>query len=110
MASAISMMALRRAVALKTPRQWSPIPSARADIVLDANATPEAVDASLSRLVVLARQRGSAIGVVSAPADIARLERWANGLDSKGVALVPLSALMSAPANPSAQSNLSPLP
>jgi uncharacterized protein len=92
------------------PPTLSPIPSARADLVLDANATPDALDASLSRLVGLARQRGSAIGVVSATGDIARLERWANGLDSKGVALVPLSALMSAPPNPSAQSNLSQRP
>ena len=93
------------------PTAMLPMPSARADLVIDANATPEAVDASLSRLVGLARQRGSAIGVVSgAPADIARLERWANGLDSKGVALVPLSALMSATPNPSAQSNLSARP
>jgi polysaccharide deacetylase 2 family uncharacterized protein YibQ len=49
----------------------------------------------LKRLVELARQRASAIGVVSvSPAGIARLERWANGLDPKGVALVPLSGLM----------------
>jgi uncharacterized protein len=92
------------------PPAMAPIHSARADLVLDANATPEAVDASLSRLVGFARQRGSAIGIVSTPIDIARLERWANGLDSKGVVLVPLSALMSAPQNPSTQSNLSPLP
>ncbi len=90
------------------PAAMSPIPSARADLAIDANVAPEALDASLSRLVGLARQRGSAIGVVSgAPGDVARLERWANGLDSKGVALVPLSALMSATPSPSAQSNLS---
>jgi polysaccharide deacetylase 2 family uncharacterized protein YibQ len=90
------------------PTAMLPMPSARADLAIDANAAPETLDASLARLVGLARQRGSAIGVVSgAPADIARLERWANGLDSKGVALVPLSALMSATPNPSAQSNLS---
>jgi polysaccharide deacetylase 2 family uncharacterized protein YibQ len=92
----------------RDPDATSPMPSAHADLVIDANAAPEALDASLARLVGLARQRGSAIGVVSgAPTDIERLERWANGLDSKGVALVPLSALMSAPPNPSAQSNLS---
>jgi uncharacterized protein len=90
------------------PAATLPMPSARADLAIDANAAPEAVDASLARLVGLARQRGSAIGVVSAaPADIARLERWANGLDSKGVALVPLSDLMSAAPNPPAQSTLS---
>jgi uncharacterized protein len=92
------------------PTAMSPMPSARADLAIDANAAPEMVDASLARLVGIAHQRGSAIGVVSAPADIARLERWANGLDSKGVALVPLSALMSATPNPSAQSNLSSRP
>jgi uncharacterized protein len=93
------------------PTAMSPMPSARADLAIDANAAPEMVDASLSRLVGIARQRGSAIGVVSgAPPDLARLERWANGLDSKGVALVPLSALMSATPDPSAQSNLSSRP
>ena len=89
----------------------APMPSARADLVIDANAAPEAVDASLSQLVGLARQRGSAVGVVSgALADISRLERWTNGLDSKGVALVPLSALMSETPRLSAQSNRSASP
>jgi uncharacterized protein len=93
------------------PTAMLPMASARADLAIDANAAPETLDASLARLVGLARQRGSAIGVVSGvPADIARLERWANGLDSKGVVLVPLSALMSATPNPSAQSNLSSRP
>jgi uncharacterized protein len=93
------------------PTAMLPMPSARADLAIDANAAPDALDASLARLVGIARQRGSAIGVVSgAPADIARLERWANGLDSKGVALVPLSALMAATPDPSAQSNRSSRP
>ena len=82
------------------------MPSARADIVIDANGAPEVVDASLSRLIELARQRGSAIGVASAtPGSVERLARWTNELDSKGVALVPLSALMSGRPGPSAQSN-----
>jgi uncharacterized protein len=87
------------------PTAPSPSLSAHADLIIDGNGAPQDLDVFLSRLIWLARQKGSAIGVVSgAPADIARLERWANGLDSKGVALVPLSALMSATANPSAQS------
>jgi uncharacterized protein len=86
----------------------APMPSARADLVIDASAAPEAVDASLSRLVALARERGSAIGVASAtPGSVERLARWTNGLDSKGVALVPLSALMSGTPGLSAQSNSS---
>ena len=60
----------------------------------------------LQRLVELARQRDSAIGVASvSPAGITRLKRWTNGLDSKGVALVPLSALMSEASKRSAQLN-----
>jgi uncharacterized protein len=82
------------------------MPSARADVAIDANAAPEAIDAALARLLDLARQRGSAIGVASAsPASVERLARWTNGLQSKGVALVPLSALMSAASRPSAQTN-----
>jgi polysaccharide deacetylase 2 family uncharacterized protein YibQ len=60
----------------------------------------------LQLLIELPRQRGSAIGVASvSPAGIARLERCTNGLDSRGAALVPLSALMSEASRPSAQLN-----
>jgi uncharacterized protein len=82
------------------------MPSARADVAIDANAGPEAIDAALARLLDLARQRGSAIGVASAsPASVERLARWTNALEANGVALVPLSALMSATPRPSAQAN-----
>ena len=88
-----------------------PMPSARADVVIDANAAPKAIDASLSRLVDIARQQGAAVGVASAsPTGIARMARWANELAGKGVALVPLSALMSGASRPSAQSNASASP
>jgi uncharacterized protein len=81
------------------------MPSARADLVIDANPSPEAIEAALARLLERARERGSAIGVASAsPMSVERLARWANGLESKGVALVPLSALMPAASSPSAQS------
>jgi uncharacterized protein len=71
-------------------------PSARADVVIDANPTPEAVDAALARLLDIARERGTAIGVASAsPMSVERLARWALTLESKGVALAPLSTLMS---------------
>jgi polysaccharide deacetylase 2 family uncharacterized protein YibQ len=60
----------------------------------------------VQQLVELELQRGSAIGVASvSPAGITRLERWTNGLDSKRVALVPVSALMSGASRPSAQSD-----
>jgi polysaccharide deacetylase 2 family uncharacterized protein YibQ len=79
--------------------------SARADFVIDANPSPAAFDAALERLVDLARQRGAAIGVASAsPGSVERLARWTSALEAKGVALVPLSALMSKAPSPSAQS------
>ena len=59
----------------------------------------------LNRTTEPARQQGSAIGATSvSPAGIARLERWTIGFDSKGVALVPVSALMSGALRPFAQS------
>ena len=81
------------------------MPSARADLVIDDNPSPEAIEAALARLLDRARERGSAIGVASASSmSVERLARWANGLESKGVALVPLSALMSTAPSSSAQS------
>ncbi len=84
------------------------MPSAHADVVIGADATPEAVEAALSRLVELARRRGAAIGVASAtPGGVERLARWANDLEAQGVALVPLSALMSRQEERSVQLNRS---
>jgi uncharacterized protein len=81
------------------------MPSARADVAIDADPAPEAVDAALARLLDLAREHGSAIGVASAsPSSVERLAAWAAALESKGVALVPLSALMSAAPSSSARS------
>ena len=98
---------------LASPRDVTPdfaaspaMRSAHADIVIDTDARPEVVDAALKQLVQLARQRGSSIGIVSAtPASIPGLARWANELETKGIALVPLSALMSEMSAPFARSN-----
>ena len=73
-----------------------PMPAARADVIIDDNPSAAALDAALARLIELARQRGTAIGVASASANsVEHLARWARALEAKGVALVPLSALMS---------------
>ena len=62
---------------------------------LDKNAPSKAGTKHLEGLVDLARERGAAIGVASAsPAMVESLTRWADALEAKGVALVPLSALM----------------
>jgi hypothetical protein len=78
--------------------------AARADIVLDASQKTDAIDAALRKLEALARERGSAIGVASAGAhSIDRIGRFTQGLAVRGVALVPVSALIAAPARTSAR-------
>ncbi len=86
--------ALTSAVALATGA-----PTLRADINLDVSGRPEQQDDGLRKLEALARDKGSAIGVVRVSAQaIDRLSRFAQGLEARGIALVPLSALASAPA------------
>ena len=65
---------------------------ARVDVALDAGG-PNALEAGLTRLEAIAREKGSAIGMASAlPQNIDRLNRFARALESRGVALVPFSA------------------
>jgi polysaccharide deacetylase 2 family uncharacterized protein YibQ len=74
------------------------LPFARADIVLDATPTPAAIEAALAKLEVIARERGSAIGVVSAlPASITRISNWARGAEGRGILLVPVSTVAKGP-------------
>jgi polysaccharide deacetylase 2 family uncharacterized protein YibQ len=78
--------------------------AARADMVLDISKRPEAIDAALRQLEALARERGSAIGVATAGTQsIDRIGRFTQGLAVRGVALVPVSALIAAPARTSAR-------
>jgi polysaccharide deacetylase 2 family uncharacterized protein YibQ len=74
------------------------LPFARADIVLDATPTPAAIESALAKLEVIARERGSAIGVASAlPASIARISNWARGAEGRGILLVPVSTVAKGP-------------
>jgi uncharacterized protein len=69
--------------------------AARADIVLDSTARPEAIEAALARLEAIARDKGLAIGVASAlPASVEIIGHFARTLEARGIALVPLSAAM----------------
>ena len=69
--------------------------AARADVVLDSTAEPEAIEAALARLAAIARDKGVAIGVASAlPPSIAIIGRFARALEARGIALIPLSAAM----------------
>jgi polysaccharide deacetylase 2 family uncharacterized protein YibQ len=74
------------------------IPFAKADLVVDAVPTPAEIDRALTRLETVARERGVAVGVASAlPATIERLARWAKLAESRGVVLVPISAVAAKP-------------
>lgn len=69
--------------------------TARAELVIDANPESEAIDAALAKLEEQARREGAVIGVASAlPITIGRLEQWAGQLTAKGIALVPVSAVV----------------
>ncbi len=72
-------------------------PVLRADMVLDADLTPAAIDAKLDQLRAIARQRGYAIATGSAfAATIDRVAAFARAAADRGVTIVPLSSLVTA--------------
>ncbi|WP_375456486.1 divergent polysaccharide deacetylase family protein [uncultured Methylobacterium sp.] len=71
------------------------VPTARAEIVLDAVPRPEAIDRELARLEAQARANGFALASASAqPMSIERIARWSRDLDARGIRLVPVSAAL----------------
>jgi uncharacterized protein len=69
-------------------------PFAKADVVIDAVATPVEIDRALGRLEAAAREHGAVVGVSSAlPASIEHIAKWAKGLESRGIVLVPITAV-----------------
>jgi polysaccharide deacetylase 2 family uncharacterized protein YibQ len=70
------------------------------DLVIDAPALRSQIDSQLAQLEQLALRRGSAMGLVDdpAPMTVDRLRAWSAGLAQRGIALVPVSALVIPPA------------
>jgi polysaccharide deacetylase 2 family uncharacterized protein YibQ len=67
---------------------------AKADTVLDSVPTPVELDHALGRLEMAAREHGAVVGIASAlPVSIERIAKWAKGAESRGVLLVPISAV-----------------
>lgn len=66
------------------------------DLIADEPDGAADIDAKLAQLSKLAREKGSALGLVMAPRPIAiqRIASWANGLMADGLALAPVSALV----------------
>ncbi len=80
--------------------------AAAADVVIDADPSPQAIEAALIRLEALARADGVAIGVAAAlPVSVEHIARWARSLEARGLALVPVSAAISRAPGPAAQAN-----
>ncbi len=72
------------------------LPFAKADMVVDAVATPAEIDHALGRLEMAAREHGFAIGMASAlPVSIERIAKWAKAAEGRGLQLVPITAVAS---------------
>lgn len=80
------------------------VPSTRADVVIDLSQRADAIEAALRRLETIARQKGSAVGIASGlPQTVDRITHFTQGLEARGIALVPLTALITQPARTSAR-------
>jgi polysaccharide deacetylase 2 family uncharacterized protein YibQ len=76
---------------------------ARGDTQIDREPTREGIEKEFQALETLAKERGIAIGVAGAfPVTIDRVSAFALGLEQKGIALAPISALLTAPPRPTA--------
>jgi polysaccharide deacetylase 2 family uncharacterized protein YibQ len=70
------------------------LPFAKTDMIIDAVSSPAEIDKALARLEGIARDRGVAVGYGSAlPVTIERVAKWSKAAQSRGITLVPLSAV-----------------
>ena len=69
------------------------------DVLVDEPPSAMAIDDKLAELVRLAREKGSALGLVGVvrPVTTGRIAAWANGLAADGLVLAPVSALVEPP-------------
>src|SRR3984893_5960728 len=71
------------------------VPHAARDVFLDDDQTPAAIAKELARTEQMARQHGSAIAIGHPhDATIAALKSWLPQVEGKGLALVPVSAVV----------------
>jgi hypothetical protein len=104
-AEADTLLAARGLLRLE-PRPGSPPPERAwgrgVDLLLEAAPTRGEIDRQLQALERLARERGSALGLLpgASPLLVERVAAWAAGLDARGVALAPVTALIRRPSSP----------
>jgi uncharacterized protein len=74
------------------------LPFARSDVIVDAVPTPTEIDRALERVEMAAREHGSAVATASAlPVSIERIAKWAKAAESRGLQIVPISAIAAKP-------------
>jgi polysaccharide deacetylase 2 family uncharacterized protein YibQ len=74
------------------------VPYVVADSEIDATASRDAIDNNLAKLEDIAHKQGKAVGVAGTyPVTFERLAEWAKSLPDKGIALAPVSAVVSSP-------------
>jgi uncharacterized protein len=65
----------------------------KGNFVVDPALTPRSIDAALNNLEEQARRNGTIVGFGSGfPITVERIQKWTDGLEDKGLILVPLSA------------------
>jgi len=81
-----------------------------ADVVIDPVQAPEKESAQLAKLAADARLQGNALGILlnPAPAALQTLASWTASLNSQGITLVPVSALVLPPVNALATTSVTP--
>jgi hypothetical protein len=69
------------------------------DVIIDEPPDQANIDQRLDQLAHLAQDRGAALGLATdpRPVTVERIAAWANGLNARGLALAPVSALVLAP-------------
>lgn len=69
------------------------------DVLVDVPPARAEIDLRLSQIERMARERGGALGYVGelTPVALQRITAWADGLDSRGVVLAPVTAVMRRP-------------
>ncbi|MFN9114076.1 MAG: divergent polysaccharide deacetylase family protein, partial [Bacteroidota bacterium] len=73
----------------------SSTPHATADLILDEELLDVSIDSRLAMLEQEARKKGYAVGVIQAtPLSLERVRVWAEGLESRGIRLAPVSAVV----------------
>jgi polysaccharide deacetylase 2 family uncharacterized protein YibQ len=72
------------------------IPFARSEVLIDAAASRNAIDAQLASIEAMAKEKGQAVGIaLPYPVTFEKLKAWIATLDQKGFVLAPISALAS---------------